>query len=78
VLTLPPPSISKSHLVVSLHLFLVPSKYYEQVEKEGVSGLFAGVGAKGAHSWISSFIYFLAFSSLKRHWEARTVGGCIS
>ena len=42
------------------------------MEKEGLSALFAGVGAKGAHSWISSFIYFLAFSSLKRSWESRT------
>lgn len=42
------------------------------MQKEGVSALFAGVGAKGVHSWTSSFLYFLAFSSLKRSWEART------
>ena len=42
------------------------------VEKEGAAALFAGVGAKGAHAMASSFLYFLAFSSLRRRYEART------
>ena len=46
--------------------------FSELVEKEGPLALFAGVGAKGVQSWTSSFIYFLAFSSLRRAWEART------
>ena len=46
--------------------------FNDLVENEGVWALFAGVGAKGAHSMASSFLYFLAFSSLRRRVEARS------
>jgi hypothetical protein len=46
--------------------------FNDLVENEGPWALFAGVGAKGAHSMASSFLYFLAFSSLRRRVEARS------
>ena len=46
--------------------------FNDLVENEGVWALFAGVGAKGAHSMASSFLFFLAFSSLRRRVEARS------
>ena len=46
--------------------------FNDLVENEGPWALFAGVGAKGAHSMASSFLYFLAFSALRRRVEARS------
>jgi len=46
--------------------------FNDLVENEGPWALFAGVGAKGAHSMASSFLYFLAFSSLRRRVEAHS------
>ncbi len=46
--------------------------FNDLVTNEGYGALFAGVGAKGAHSMTSSFLYFLAFSSLKRKVEQRS------
>ena len=46
--------------------------FNDLVENEGPWALYAGVGAKGAHSMASSFLYFLAFSALRRRVEARS------
>ena len=46
--------------------------------EEGAAGAYGGALAKSAHSLSSSFLYFLAFSALKRTYEERTgkkIGG---
>jgi len=40
--------------------------------EEGAAGAYGGALAKSAHSLSSSFLYFLAFSALKRTYEERT------
>ena len=46
--------------------------FRELVANEGYGALFAGVGAKGAHSMASSFLFFLAFSTMRAGAEKRS------
>ena len=41
------------------------------MENEGAGVLYSGIGVKTLHSLAQSFVYFYAFASLRRAWEAR-------
>ena len=53
-------------------------QFYESVHRDGLLQLFSGVKPKFYHSMISSFVYFFAFSGLKRKVEERNPNQKIS
>ena len=53
-------------------------QFYESIHRDGVLQLFNGVKPKFYHALTSSFVYFFAFSGLKRKVEERNPNQKIS